>query len=79
MKRTMLYLSLLAISCSVSATKYPVLTESSRSSVCGVKAVIKRPVSCVTGWPLINESETLTAPSTCPATAQSNSRRLPVW
>ncbi len=29
MKRTMLYLSLLAISCSVSATKYPVLTESS--------------------------------------------------
>ena len=27
MKRTMLYLSLLAISCSVSAAKYPVLTE----------------------------------------------------
>ncbi len=29
MKRTMLYLSLLAVSCSVSAAKYPVLTESS--------------------------------------------------
>ncbi|MDD0440772.1 hypothetical protein PS030_38590, partial [Shigella sonnei] len=27
MKRTMLYLSLLAVSCSVSAAKYPVLTE----------------------------------------------------
>ncbi|HGD9123065.1 TPA: hypothetical protein ACI7I5_005599, partial [Escherichia coli] len=26
MKRTMLYLSLLAVSCSVSAAKYPVLT-----------------------------------------------------
>lgn len=29
MKRTMLYLSLLAVSCSVSAAKYTVLTESS--------------------------------------------------
>ena len=29
MKLTMLYLSLLAISCSISAAKYPVLTESS--------------------------------------------------
>ncbi len=29
MKRTMLYLSLLAVSYSVSAAKYPVLTESS--------------------------------------------------
>ncbi len=29
MKRTILYLSLLAVSCSVSAAKYPVLTESS--------------------------------------------------
>ena len=45
MKRTMLYLSLLAVSCSVSAAKYPVLTESSPEKA----GFMEQPVKATTG------------------------------